>query len=171
MRKSQSRPQSIANIARRLKDGTQPFDAAVREFIDAWQLMPAASRAPAIREEPESIDAIHDAYAAALAEHLALSSRIPVPGWTEHPSRFLHEPFFAGGLESLKAILLVESPLAFRRRLIFISADGLSRPHHPMRDEPFGTHPGSVKVREGTDLLMPALDVAPDAETGAEIDR
>ena len=29
----------------------------------------------------------------------------------------------------LKATLLVESPLAFRRRLIFISADALSRPH------------------------------------------
>jgi len=35
----------------------------------------------------------------------------------------------------------------------------------------FGAHPGSVRVREGTDLLAPALDVAPDAESGAEIDR
>ena len=33
---------------------------------------------------------------------------------------------FAGGLQSLKAILIVESPSAFRRRLIFISADALS---------------------------------------------
>jgi hypothetical protein len=46
-------------------------------------------------------------------------------GW----HRFLREPFFSGGLESLKAILIVESPSAFRRRLIFISADGISRPH------------------------------------------
>ena len=36
----------------------------------------------------------------------------------------------------LKAILIVESPSAFRRRLIFISADGLSRPHHAMAEDP-----------------------------------
>ncbi|HLY56870.1 MAG TPA: hypothetical protein VKS60_15005 [Stellaceae bacterium] len=35
----------------------------------------------------------------------------------------------------------------------------------------FGAHRGSVRVREGVDLVAPALDVAPDAETGAEIDR
>jgi hypothetical protein len=35
----------------------------------------------------------------------------------------------------------------------------------------FGAHPGSVQVSEGVDLTAPALDVAPDAETGREISR
>jgi hypothetical protein len=35
----------------------------------------------------------------------------------------------------------------------------------------FGAHRGSVCVREGVDLIAPALDVAPDAETGREIER
>jgi hypothetical protein len=35
----------------------------------------------------------------------------------------------------------------------------------------FGAHPGSVRVREGIDLIAPALDVAPDAGTGRETDR
>ena len=35
----------------------------------------------------------------------------------------------------------------------------------------FGAHPGSVRVRDGVDLLQPALDTVPDAETGREIDR
>ena len=35
----------------------------------------------------------------------------------------------------------------------------------------FGAHPGSVRVREGVDLIAPALDVAPDAETGRESER
>ena len=35
----------------------------------------------------------------------------------------------------------------------------------------FGAHPGSVKVRDGVDLLAPALDVEPDAETGREVER
>ncbi|VVM07526.1 hypothetical protein [Methylacidimicrobium tartarophylax] len=35
----------------------------------------------------------------------------------------------------------------------------------------FGTHRGSVRVREGVDLTAPALDLGPDAETGREIAR
>ena len=35
----------------------------------------------------------------------------------------------------------------------------------------FGAHRGSVRVREGVDLIAPALDVEPDAETGREIQR
>lgn len=36
----------------------------------------------------------------------------------------------------------------------------------------FGTNPGSVRVQEGFDLVSgSALDVVPDAESGAEIDR
>jgi hypothetical protein len=37
-------------------------------------------------------------------------------------------PFFAGGLEDLKATLLVESPVAFRRRMLFVGKDVLDRP-------------------------------------------
>jgi hypothetical protein len=35
----------------------------------------------------------------------------------------------------------------------------------------FGAHPGSVRVRAGVDLIAPALDVGPDAETGREVER
>ena len=35
----------------------------------------------------------------------------------------------------------------------------------------FGAHPGSVKVRDGVDLIAPVLDVVLDAESGREIDR
>jgi hypothetical protein len=35
----------------------------------------------------------------------------------------------------------------------------------------FGAHRGSVRVREGVDLIAPALDVQPDAETGQEVER
>ena len=124
-----TRPHAIAEIARRKLAGAQQFDAAVREFVDSWQMSSPSQQLACIREEPPCINAIYDAYLAALAEHLALSAKIPAPDWTEGPSRFLKEPHFAGGLESLKPILLVESPLAFRRRLIFISANALSRPH------------------------------------------
>jgi hypothetical protein len=123
-----ARPITIAEIARRSHDGSGAFDRAVREFLDAWQAMPRDRKSAALQGEPEHLGGIYDAYLGALAEHLALSDSLVVPEWCEHPDYFLRSPFFAGGLESLKAILLVESPLAFRRRLIFISADALFRP-------------------------------------------
>lgn len=35
----------------------------------------------------------------------------------------------------------------------------------------FGAHRGSVRVRQGVDLVAPALDVEPDAETRREVER
>ncbi len=35
----------------------------------------------------------------------------------------------------------------------------------------FGAHPGSVRTRQGVDLTQPILDVAPDAESGREVER
>jgi hypothetical protein len=35
----------------------------------------------------------------------------------------------------------------------------------------FGAHRGSVQVQEGVDLIAPALDTEPDAETGREVER
>jgi hypothetical protein len=122
------RPRSIAEISQRAKAAPKAFDPAAREFLDSWQMMSRAERETALACEPDRIGSVEDAYLAALAEHLALDARLPVPSWTEEACRFLSEPFFAGGLETLKALLIVESPLAFRRRLIFISADALSRP-------------------------------------------
>ena len=38
-------------------------------------------------------------------------------------------------------------------------------------DSLFGAHRGSVRIREDVDLIAPALDVEPDAETGREIEQ
>ncbi len=35
----------------------------------------------------------------------------------------------------------------------------------------FGVHRGSVRVHEGVDLIAPALDIEPEAETGRETER
>jgi len=120
------RPAALDVVAVRALGG-EPFDPLLREFLDEFYGGSLDTRARAIAAAPARIAPIHDAYLAAVAEHLALRFGLPVPQWVEEPDRFLAKPFFAGGLESLKAILLVESPLAFRRRQIFVSANALSR--------------------------------------------
>ncbi len=122
-----TRPATLAEVAERALGGA-PFDPVLREFFDAFYLAGGEARRRAIAQEPAHVGTIHDAYLAAVAEHLARKFGLSVPAWTDKPDRFLSRPFFAGGLETLKAILLVESPLAFRRRQIFVSANALSRP-------------------------------------------
>jgi hypothetical protein len=120
------KPRTLCEVVRRVKSGEQEFDPSLREFLDAFYAH-ASARQPALADRPPSIDAVHDAYVAAVAEHLSRAYGLRIPEWTETHGNDLHEPFFAGGLQSLKGVLVVESPTAFRRRLLFVSKDALSR--------------------------------------------
>ncbi|HEX5328406.1 MAG TPA: hypothetical protein VFW75_17255 [Acetobacteraceae bacterium] len=122
-----TRPRTLHEVASRVTRGEQAFDPALREFLDSFYANPE-TRAAAIRDHPPGLDELRDAYIAAVAEHLARSYDLAVPEWAETQGLDLKQPFFAGGLESLKAILTVESPTAFRRRMLFVSKDALSRP-------------------------------------------
>jgi hypothetical protein len=129
------RPASLEDVAARTLEG-ELFDPLLREFLDVFYCGNVDAMASAIAAPPRGIDSIRDAYLGAVAEHLARRFGLAIPEWAEEPHRFLTKPFFAGGLENLKAILLVESPLAFRRRLIFVSANALSRPREPAVSSP-----------------------------------
>ena len=120
------RPPTLLEVSRRTAAGTQRFDPALREFLDEFYGN-RARRPAAIAEEPVLLDDIKDAYLAAVAEHLAGVYQLDTPGWAEHHGKPLKRAFFAGGLESIKAALTVESPAAFRRRLLFVSKNALSR--------------------------------------------
>ncbi len=105
-------------------------DSFIREFLDEFYIeQDRAQREFMLQGEPSVVaENRTNAYLAAVAEHLALRNHLPVPEWTGKPCRFLKHPFFPGGLESLKATFLVESPTAFRRRMIFVGSDPLYRP-------------------------------------------
>lgn len=68
-----------------------------------------------------------NAYLAAVVETLCRETALRPPLWTEKPEYFLVKPWFAGGLEDLKAILLVESPVPFRRRNLFVTENAMTR--------------------------------------------
>ena len=109
-------------------------DGYLREFLDEFYLVREAGvREVMLSEEPPLASDRHiDAYMGAVAEHLAGRYGVAVPGWVSASARFLKTPFFPCGLESLKATLLVESPVAFRRRLIFVGSDPLYRPRREL---------------------------------------
>jgi hypothetical protein len=111
------------------------FNAFVREFCDEFYMEQDANARSAMLEiePPLADDARHNAYLGAVAEHLARRYHLPVPEWTNHPARFLKRAWFPCEVESLKAILIRESPPAFRRRMIFVGGDPLYRPR---RDKP-----------------------------------
>jgi hypothetical protein len=70
---------------------------------------------------------VQDAYLAATAEELARKYHLEVPCWTAGDQRVLHRPWFASPLAALRAVLILESPPAFRSRNLFVSENALSR--------------------------------------------
>jgi hypothetical protein len=67
-----------------------------------------------------------DALLASTAESLCDEFSITPPAWlTDVPA--CHDPYFVAEIQNLKAITIVESPLRFRMRKIFVLDNFLSR--------------------------------------------
>jgi hypothetical protein len=75
---------------------------------------------------PEGSSARLRALHAAVVETLAVESGLPIPAWCAAVGP-LPEPWFVAEVENLKASALVESPLPFRRRNIFVLDNFLAR--------------------------------------------
>ncbi|MGH6822605.1 MAG: hypothetical protein ACRECP_06745 [Methylocella sp.] len=129
------RPSTLAEVALRVKSGTA-FGLALSEFLDEFYGNPDRRQAM-IGDEPARLaDAQQHAMLGAVGEHLARRWSLAVPAWTDDETRFLHEPYFTTPIQNLKAMLLVQSPQAFRRRLIFTEAEPLRRARMPIAPAP-----------------------------------
>ena len=121
------RPETLASAAHRLAGGV-PLRDAVADFLDdlRWARGPSDVEAR-IAEEPERVDPHADAHLAALAEHVASTNRLRTPGWATVEDRFLDHFWWPSRTRALRAVAIVESPAAFRRRGIFIGGTTLQR--------------------------------------------
>jgi len=124
------RPQTLAEVAARTAGGDS-FDRCLANFLDEFYAAPQAS---ALEEEPAllapgggDLARVQDAYLAATAEELARKYSFPAPRWAAGGGRHLHRPWFAVPLAAVRAVLLLESPPAFRCRNLFVSGNALSR--------------------------------------------
>jgi hypothetical protein len=129
------RPKSLREVVDLVNAGQYAFGEALAEFIDEAKKMDPSGLSKSLRVDPGFLSQINpgfsnwqDAYIGATAEHLCRGANIPIPDWTERRERFLSRAWFDNhGLKSLNAMMVAESPLAFRRRLIFTEAKPLRR--------------------------------------------
>ena len=124
------RPKSLAEVAGLALQG-ESLDLCLANFLDEFYLHPtqeALATEPArLRGALPEIGEVGDAYLAATAETLACRNGLDTPSWAYEESRKLRHPWFALSFASLRAVLLVESPAAFRSRNLFVSENALSR--------------------------------------------
>jgi hypothetical protein len=124
------RPKSLQEVAV-LAAGGDSLDRCLANFLDEFYSTPTAD---ALTEAPPllawlrgELGRIQEAYLAATAEELARRHGFACPAWAEEEERTLHRPWFASPLAALRAVLLLESPPAFRARNLFVSNNALSR--------------------------------------------
>ena len=73
-----------------------------------------------------------DAWIGAAGEHLAQRWGLRVPTWTQRAEHFaLRKPVFHPDSRALRGVLIVESPPAFRSRLLFTRVEPLDRARFP----------------------------------------
>ena len=124
------RPKTLAEVADQSISG-EKFHHCLSNFLDEFYAHPDAR---ALAEPPPSLASafgeegrIWDAYLAATAEELGRANQFPIPSWVFDGARLLHRPWFASSLAALRAVLILESPPAFRERNLFVSENALSR--------------------------------------------
>ena len=106
------------------------FSYAILDFVDRFNEDPnpeLLAEEPSLLAESLLDDGVADAWLASTAVFLAKKHQVTIPQWARHNARVLATPWFAAKSPNLKAILLQESPAAFRVRNLFVSANALSR--------------------------------------------
>lgn len=128
-----SRPGTLAEAIHRAARDMGNLRFYIDGFLDEFYLdKTREGRLLRIQDRPELItDQRVNALCGAIGEHLSRRWMLgEIPEWTNEPERFLHTPWFIGH-EKMYAFYLVESPSAYRRRMIFTEAEPLRRARMP----------------------------------------
>ena len=107
-----------------LTDGESSWPLHLFNFVDSFRRLPDESL---IHMPPaDNLSNPLKCLFASTVEALCLNSNLNQPDWC-HGIRRLSDPWFVAGIESLKATALVESPVHFRKRNIFVLGNFLDR--------------------------------------------
>jgi len=124
------RPKTLAEVAQLTANGDS-FDRCLANFLDEFYAAPSAEALlpipPMLAEIYGEMGRVQDTYLAATAEEMGRIFGFPLPPWTADDARKLHYPWFSMQMSAIRAVLLLESPPAFRSRNLFVSENALTR--------------------------------------------
>jgi hypothetical protein len=114
---------TLNQVKKRIKDDPNNWRVYLMDFVDDFRHY----RDLQMIDQPFGLDDERfDALLAATAEQLCNELKIKTPVWIlSVPAP--RDPWFVSEIESLKAIAIVESPLPFRIRKLFVLENFLSR--------------------------------------------
>lgn len=114
---------TLCETKQRIEADSSNWVVVLMDFVDDFRYYKDPS---AITQPFELSSERYDALLAATAHYLCDELHLETPRWIlEIPA--CKEPWFVSGMESLKAITLMESPLPFRLRKIFVLENFLQR--------------------------------------------
>jgi hypothetical protein len=114
---------TLKETKRRIEQDQQYWEIHFANFLDDFRRHKSLR---AITEPFELNDRKLDALLASTAEALCDELGLEPPSWLSAVPE-CEQPYFVGEIERLKAISIVESPLRFRIRKIFVLDNFLSR--------------------------------------------
>ncbi len=130
-----ARPQTLAEVASIVRANGNDYAMPLDEFCDEFYLdyPDKTTQQRRLDPVPEPVgNALADAWIGAVGEHLAQRWGLHVPPWTQRAAHFaLKDPHFMPPSTALRGVVIVESPPAFRSRLIFTRAEPLARARFP----------------------------------------
>jgi len=118
-------PDSVAEISLRMHlDGFASWPVHLFNFVDRFRS--TQQRELVVRPPVQELDDRLKALTASTVEALCLEMNVVSPAWCRATATLM-EPWFVSGMENLKAMALVESPVFFRMRNIFVLENFLRR--------------------------------------------
>jgi hypothetical protein len=114
---------TIAETKSRINSEPQWWKIALMDFVDDFRYHKDPE---AIKEPFELGNERMDAVLASVAESICDELNLPIPDWLGNVPACT-DPYFVSGLENLKATAIVESPLRFRIRKVFVLENFLHR--------------------------------------------
>lgn len=114
---------SVAETRKKVDEDPAGWRIPLMDFVDDFRFYRDAT---AIEQPFELGDIEKDAVLASVIETLCDELDIPIPEWLlQVPSCI--QPLFLSRMESLKATAIVQSPVRFRLRKVFVHENFLSR--------------------------------------------
>jgi hypothetical protein len=114
---------TLEDTKKRIEKDSEHWEIHFGNFLDDFR---RHRRLQAISQPFELNNSKIDALLASTAEALCDETGLEPPSWLAQVPE-CREPWFVGDVESLKAISIVESPLRFRIRKIFVLENFLNR--------------------------------------------